>query len=153
MDTELNTSAMEADIDPELPASMRFAIMAARELTDRKCENATVLDVRGLSQVCDFVVVATGTSDRQAKSAGHYVEDLGKALGFEKLASDADAQTKWVVVDFASVMVHVFEPATRAHYDLEMLWGDAVRVPWRRPANERGVGGAELRRGTLGDAG
>ena len=88
--------------------------MAARELTDRRCENATVLDVRGLSQVCDFVVVATGTSDRQAQSAGHFVEDLGKALGFEKLASDADAQTKWVVVDFAAVMVHVFEPATRA---------------------------------------
>ncbi|MEO0964348.1 MAG: ribosome silencing factor [Planctomycetota bacterium] len=117
-----------------------FAVAAARELSDRRCDQVMVLDVRGLSSVCDYVVLGTGTSDRQAKAAGQHVEDLGGEMGMSKLASDADAQATWVVVDFATVMVHVFEPATRAHYDLEMLWGDAPRVPWRRetePGTER----------------
>jgi ribosome-associated protein len=107
-------------------------VLAARELSDRRCDEVLVLDVRGLSSVSDYVVLGTGTSDRQAKAAARHVEDLGKEVGLPRLATDADATATWVVADFPGVMVHVFEPATRAHYDLEMLWGDAPRVPWRR---------------------
>ncbi|MEM9295290.1 MAG: ribosome silencing factor [Planctomycetota bacterium] len=115
-----------------VPPTDAFAIAAARELSDRRCDQVMVLDVRGLSTVCDFVVLGTGTSDRQAKAVGKHVEDLGAEMGMQRLASDADPRATWVVVDFGAVMVHVFEPATRAHYDLEMLWGDAPRLPWRR---------------------
>jgi len=128
----LREAVADSEPDGRDALSYRFAVAAARELSDRRCSEVMVLDVRGLSSVCDYVVLGTGTSDRQAKASAKHVEGLGKELGLERLASDADAASKWVVVDFAGAMVHVFEPATRAHYDLEMLWGDAPRVPWRR---------------------
>jgi ribosome-associated protein len=109
-----------------------FAVEAARCLRDDKCENVVVLDLRGLSQVTDFFVIASGTSERQMRSAGQHVEDLGRdshnMTAMHQNLRETDAT--WVVLDFVDVIVHVFEPETRMLYDLEMLWGDAPRVKW-----------------------
>lgn len=109
-----------------------FAIDAARVLRDDKCDNVVVLDLRGLSQVTDFFVIASGTSDRQMRSAGQHVEDLGRE-SHDMTAIHQNLRENdptWVVLDFVDVIVHVFEPETRMLYDLEMLWGDAPRVKW-----------------------
>jgi ribosome-associated protein len=92
-----------------------------------------VLDLRGLSQVTDFVVIGTGTSDRQMRSVLDHVEELGGKAGFTAFKRSVDARSTWILVDFVDVIVHLFEPNTRAHYDLEMLWGDAKRPAWERP--------------------
>lgn len=113
--------------------ALRLTIEAARLLQDRHCENIVAFDVAGLSPVTDYVVIASGTSDRQVRSVGHEVATLAKSKGFPRLGSDRDEDYRWFVVDFGAVMVHLFEPVTRGHYDLEMLWGDAKRVKWRRP--------------------
>lgn len=110
----------------------RFAIDAARLLSDSHCEDVIVLDVRGLSDLTDYVLIASGTSDRQIKSVGQDVEDLAKEAGFDRYGRDTDEDNTWLVLDFVDVIVHLFEPATRAHYDLEMMWGDAPQVEWRR---------------------
>jgi ribosome-associated protein len=60
------------------------------------------------------------------------VEELGAKMGFPLFRRDIDDRTTWVVVDCVDVVVHVFEPNTRAHYDLEMLWADAPRLEWER---------------------
>ncbi|MEM8739171.1 MAG: ribosome silencing factor [Planctomycetota bacterium] len=112
--------------------AQQFAVEAARLVHDLRCEDVVVFDVRGLSQVTHFIVIATGTSDRQIKSVGGDVADLGVEHGFPRYGTDRDSASTWVVVDLVEVMVHLFEPATRGHYDLEMLWGDAPKVPWRR---------------------
>ncbi len=109
-----------------------FAVEAARLLADTKCEDVVVFDVRGLSHVTDFVVIGTGTSDRQMKSVAEDVEELGASQGFDRYGQERDDSTTWVVADFVEVVVHLFEPNTRAHYDLEMMWGDAPQVHWRR---------------------
>ena len=113
-------------------SEIAFAVEAARLLADSHCEDVVVFDVRGLSQLTNFVLIASGTSDRQMKAVGHHVEELGQAHGMERLGQERDESTTWIVLDFIDVMVHLFEPVTRAHYDLEMLWGDAPRVPWPR---------------------
>lgn len=105
-----------------------FAADAARLLVDRHCEDVVVLELRGLSQVCDFLVVATGTSDRQMKSLAAELEDTGAEVGMPVFRTTSDTAATWIVVDFISVVVHLFEPQRRAYYDLEDLWADATRL-------------------------
>lgn len=109
----------------------RSAIAAARALDDAKCEHIIAIDVRRISQVTDFIVIASGTSDRQMRTAIHKAEDAVKELDQEVFRSAKDPSSTWLVLDYVDVVVHVFEPATRAHYDLEMLWSDGPRVDWR----------------------
>ena len=115
------------------PALRTFVIEAARRIADLHGEDILVFDVRGLSQLTDYIILATGTSDRQMKSVASDVAELGREHGLQRMGSERDDSSTWIVMDFVDAMVHLFEPATRAHYDLEMMWGDAPRVPWRRP--------------------
>jgi ribosome-associated protein len=113
-------------------ATRKFAIDAARLLKDRHGEDILVLDVRGRSPVTDYLVLATGTSDRQVRSVADDVRDLATTVGLPAFGRHGDASAQWVALDFVDVVVHLFAPAARAHYDLEMLWGDAPRIVWRR---------------------
>lgn len=110
-----------------------FAISAAQLVRDDKCTDVVLLDVRNLSQVTDYIVIGTGTSDRQMQSVLDHVEDLGKTMGYPAWKTDTDQRSTWLLLDCVDVVVHLFEPNTRAHYDLEMLWGDAPRMEWERP--------------------
>ncbi len=113
-----------------------FAIEAARSLKDDKCTDVIVLDLRGHSQVTDFFVVATGTSDRQMRSAGDHVSDLGDKRGITLHRHNLrESKTNWVVLDFVDIIVHVFETETRNYYDIETLWADAKPIEWRRPGD------------------
>ncbi len=109
-----------------------FVIEAARLLADRHCENVVLLDVRGLSQVCDYVLIGSGTSDRQMKSLAEELEDLGGANDNPVFRSSRDTSWTWIVIDFVDLVAHLFEPDQRAYYDLESLWSDAESVHWRR---------------------
>lgn len=120
--------------DRERDASEAFAAAAARLLNDYKCADILVFDVRGVSPITNFIVIASGTSDRQIRSLAKHVADLGEQTGFDRYGDDADKAATWLAIDFVEVMVHLFEPETRGHYDLEMLWGDAPEINWRRKA-------------------
>ena len=109
-----------------------FNVEAARLLKDLHCEQILLLDVRGLSDLTDFILIATGTSDRQIKGVAGQITDLAQEHGLDRFGSERDADSTWLVLDFVDTIVHLFEPAARAHYDLEMLWGDAPKVAWRR---------------------
>jgi ribosome-associated protein len=101
-------------------------------MADRHCEDVRLLDVRGLSQVCDYVLIGTGTSDRQMKSLADELADFGRQQDQPMFRADADAAVTWIVVDFIGLVAHLFEPGQRAFYDLEGLWSDAQPVPWPR---------------------
>lgn len=123
------------------PAKIReFAVEAARMLQDDKCDDILCLDVRELSQVSDYIVIATGSSDRQMQSAADDVKKLAVESGYGIFRRSDDERATWIVLDCVDVVVHIFEPNTRAHYDLEMLWGDAERVKWERPAGAKPPG-------------
>lgn len=108
--------------------SAKFTVEAGRLLSERHCEDVVLLDVTGLSQVCDYVLIATGTSDRQMKSVASEIATVGKEVDFPAFRKNIDTGATWIVVDFISVVVHLFEPARRAYYDLEDLWADAKRI-------------------------
>lgn len=109
-----------------------FAIEAARLMDERHCEDVRLLDVRGLSQVCDFVLIATGTSERQMRSVAQELEDLGEENHNAVYRSDRDSGGTWIVIDFVDLVAHLFEPGQRSYYDLEALWSDAETVDWRK---------------------
>ena len=111
--------------------SERFACFAARLLADSRCENVTLLDVRGLSQVTDFLIVASGSSERMLRSVAGDLKSLAKQEGESVFRSDGAGSSEWVVIDLVDVVAHVLTPPQRAYYDLESLWGDAKRVDWQ----------------------
>ena len=111
-----------------MAASAAFAVSAARLLIDRHCEDVLLLDVSTVSQVCDFVLIGTGTSDRQMKSVADELAELGKEAGLPAFRKSIDLGTTWIVTDHITVVTHLFEPQLRAYYDLEDLWSDAKCV-------------------------
>lgn len=114
-----------------------FAIEAARLLEDRHCEDVRLMDVRGLSQVCDYVLIGTGTSDRQMKSVAQELEELGEENNSSVYRSSRDAEGTWIVIDFVDIVAHLFEPNQRAYYDLESLWSDAEMIDWRKKSKKK----------------
>lgn len=109
-----------------------FAIEAAQLLADRHCEDIRLIDVRGLSQVCDYVLIGSGTSERQMRSVAQELEDLGKQCENRVYRSNRDTGGTWIVIDFVDLVAHLFEPNQRAYYDIEALWADAESVAWER---------------------
>lgn len=108
-----------------------FATDAAVLMAGLKCNDIVVLDLVGRSQICDYMVIGSGTSQRQMKSVGEALDKMGKSQGSPAWRMDADTGTSWIVVDFVDVVVHLFEPTQRAFYDIEGMWMDAPKLPWR----------------------
>ena len=91
-------------------------------LDDGKGHDITVVDVRGKTSVTDFMVVASGTSERHVKAlAGHVTEEARKNAAYP-LGVEGEDVGEWVLVDLGDVIVHVMKPQTRDFYQLEKLW-------------------------------
>lgn len=112
-------------------AARKFAIEAARLASHTHCQNIAVLDVRGLSPITDYFVIATGTSARQMRSVADEIEEMGGPTNFSALHRTGHEGDSWILTDFVDVVVHVFNQTSRSYYDLDGLWGDAPRVDWQ----------------------
>lgn len=120
--------------------SKKLALLCRELAENRKAENVTVLDVRELSSVTDYFVIASGTSEPHLRAIINEIEDkLRDDEGLRPRAIDGNLQAAWVVLDYFDVIVHVMRADVRDRYDLETLWGDAPRVRARRrtPATPR----------------
>lgn len=119
---------------PNLEAQERHAhavaLACARALDEANCQDVRVFDLRGMSPMWDYLVIASGASERQMKTAIDKATEAAEKLGQSTFGPRRDRSPTWMVLDFIDVVVHVFEPGARATYDLEMLWGDAPRVEW-----------------------
>ena len=116
-------------------SALQFAKEAARIADDNRAENVVILDLRGLSSVTDFFVIATGTSDRQMRAVVDQIAEYGKRVGQTRFGLSGYDTTTWVLADYIDVVVHLFDAQRRQYYDLELLWGDAPRIDWRKSAS------------------
>ena len=91
-------------------------------LDDLKAVDTKIVDVRGLSSVMDFLVVASGSSSRHVKSLADNVVVKAKEAGCPPIGVEGETDADWVLVDLGDVVVHVMRPAARSFYDLERLW-------------------------------
>jgi len=119
---------------PANNAVRQFAVAAARLAADRRCQRVVVLDVRGLSPVTDYFIIATGTSPRQMRTVCEEVMELAQQMKQSTLSDSGLDGDTWMLVDFVDVMFHLFSEQARDYYDLEGLWGDAKAVNWEEEA-------------------
>ena len=112
-------------IDPE----ETLARLCAEAALDKKAEDVVILDMRGISSFTDFFVIVSGTSEPQLKAiAGSIRERVREATGQRPTAEDGFPVSQWVIVDYGSVIVHIFHAEKRHVYGLEDLWNDARKI-------------------------
>ena len=117
---------------PDVPQADRaraLAMMAARVAEETRGTDVRVLDLRGLTEVVDYFVVATGSSRRQMHAMADEIEKtVKKDLHDRKRGGEGYEEGRWIVLDYGDVMVHLFDAEARGYWDLEHLWSDAKRV-------------------------
>ncbi len=124
---------MPTKLDPR-----KLALLCAELADSRKAENLVVLDMRGLSTITDFFVLATGTSEPHVRAIWNEITlKLKKDHGIATHPPEGGRVNKWVVIDYYDVVVHVMHSVIREQYDLDGLWNDAPNVPL--PANKKAV--------------
>jgi ribosome-associated protein len=106
-----------------------FALAAARVAEERHCTDIVVLDLRDISPAADYFMIATGTSDRQMRSVSDEICEAARKQGQQRFGRAGYEQARWILLDFIDVVIHIFDAEYRDYYDLELLWGDAKRLP------------------------
>ena len=109
--------------------SADLAQRAAHILLDNKANDVVILDLRGVSDMTDFFVIASGTSDTHVRSLGEHVQDEMKRDGAPPHHVEGLTQGRWVLLDYVDFVIHLFHPTLRNFYQLERLWSDAALVP------------------------
>jgi ribosome-associated protein len=105
--------------------SPAIARRAAQLCLDNKARDVLMLDLKGVSDMTDFFVIASGTSDTHVRSTAQHVMDELRKEGAKVTHVEGLEQGRWVLLDYVDFVVHVFHPTLRQFYQLERLWGDA----------------------------
>jgi ribosome-associated protein len=113
--------------EPERASPLQDVVTAA--LDDMKAVNVKVLDVRGLTDIADTMIIASGNSDRHVKSIADRVVEKAKESGFRPLGKEGERDGEWVLVDLQDIIVHVMLPRVREFYGLERLWDNGTETP------------------------
>lgn len=122
--------APQAAAPSSVDAGQRRALLAAQVAADNRGQNIVILDVRELTTLFDYFVVATGTSRRQLHAMSEEIDRaLNEQLGDRRLGVEGYDQSRWILMDYGDLIVHLFDDETRAYYALEELWARAKRVP------------------------
>lgn len=130
------TLAKPAKSVQPVPSSLELALAAAETAEDNRGRDLVILDMREISPMCDYFVIATGTSRRQLHAMSEAIDDrLGLEMGDERLGIEGYRESRWILLDYGNVMIHLFDAETRGYYALENLWGEAPQVS--RPARPK----------------
>lgn len=113
-----------------LPSALDRACLCARRASENKGTDIRVLDMRGVTPLYDFCVIATGASRRQIHTIAEEVDAAMHEVGDTRLSIEGYESSKWVIQDYGDVQVHVFDAETREYYALEEFWADAKPIDW-----------------------
>lgn len=111
------------------PSASKLALLAARTCLDNKADKVVVLDLAGVSDMTDYFVIASGTSDTHVRALAEHVQAALAETGQRATHVEGLPQGRWVLLDYVDFVVHLFHPTLREFYQLERLWGDAAVVP------------------------
>lgn len=114
--------------------SLQLALAAARTAEDNRAQDVAVLDMRSLTPEFDYFVLATGNSRRQLHAISEEIDHILEGeLGDRRLSQEGYSESRWILLDYGSVVIHLFDAETRKFYALEDLWSTAQRValPWQ----------------------
>ncbi len=116
--------------------ALERALAAAQVAADNRGRDVAVLDLRELTAMFDYFVLATGTSRRQLHAISEEIDHtLEQGMGDHRLGIEGYRESRWILLDYGDVVVHLFDAEARAFYALEDLWAEAKRVPFEpRPS-------------------
>jgi ribosome-associated protein len=115
--------------DRENAEALALARRVVDLLSDKQASDILLLDIRAVSLIADYFVICSAGSERQTTAILRDLDDkIREEFGRKALGSEGRGTAGWVLVDFGDVVVHVFTPDQRAHYDLEELWSEATTV-------------------------
>ncbi len=111
--------------------SLQLALAAAQTAAEDRGKDILVLDLRKLTCIFDYFVIASGSSRRQlhaiSEDIDHKLED---GLGDKRMGIEGYRESSWILLDYGTIVIHLFEESTREYYSIEKLWGEAKHVPW-----------------------
>lgn len=112
--------------------NLQLALAAAQVADELRGQDIVVLDLRDLTCIFDYFVIASGTSRRQlhamSEDIDHKLED---ELNDKRMGIEGYDTSSWILLDYGTVVIHLFDAETRDYYGIEKLWGEAPEVPWR----------------------
>ena len=123
--TATTTTKAAGSRKKKLPSEVTNAVAAA---LDKKASDIVVLDLRHTPAFTDFFVVCSGQNSRQVKAIADNIEDTLRQAGARPAHVEGYDRAEWILLDFFTLIVHVFAPQKRDFYGLERLWGDAIRI-------------------------
>lgn len=112
----------------DLENSLRGAKLAYKALEDKKAVDITVLSIHEISVLSDYFVIATGNNPNQIKTMAEEVSGVLHKEGFTLGHSEGYQSSTWILLDFGSIIVHIFNKEDRNFYNIERIWADATRL-------------------------
>jgi ribosome-associated protein len=136
---DLNTAVSPTLVPRTIEVSRRsleLALAAAQTAEANRARDVVILDLRNLTSVFDYFVIGTGTSRRQLHAISCEIDrTLEDELGDERLGIEGYADSSWILLDYGSIVIHLFDEETRRHFALEELWAEAPRVARKSDAS------------------
>jgi len=123
-------AAPQTSPSPALPRAIR----AAQVALDNRGRDVVILNVRPVTSMFDYFVVASGTSRRQLHAISDEINRALREMGDRRMGAEGYDDSRWILLDYGDVVIHLFDEETRAYYALEDLWSQAERVPFAPPA-------------------
>lgn len=126
----MKSTTLIREAAPRDAAAVEHASLCARIAAENKGRDVVVLDMRGITPLYDYFVLATGASRRQMHTLAEEIDAAMHAEGEKRLGIEGYEASRWIVQDYGDIVVHIFDADARAYYALEDLWADAPRVDW-----------------------
>ncbi|MCA1829982.1 MAG: ribosome silencing factor [Actinomycetota bacterium] len=127
------------------PTPRTAAVRAARAASEKQATDIRVLDVSDLIAITDFFVIASGRTDRQVRAIADAIEEDLRKSGLKPVRREGEREMRWLLLDYADIVVHIFTEEDRAYYELERLWKDAPDVKWEIQRRQTTVRAAKAR--------
>ena len=148
LESTANTTGAEASdaVSPEearkAERSLTLALAAAHTAAENRGQEILVLDLRELTCIFDYFVIASGTSRRQLHAMSEEIDHkLEDELGDERMGIEGYQGSSWILLDYGTVVIHLFDAETRDYYAIEKLWGEAPQVDWESPTGSPALPG------------
>lgn len=126
-----NSAKQEFTSEEKAERSLQLALAAAQTAADNRGQEILILDLRDLTCIFDYFVIASGTSRRQLHAMSEEIDHkLEDDLGDERMGIEGYQGSSWILLDYGTLVVHLFDAETREYYSIEKLWAEAPRLDW-----------------------
>ena len=117
--------------------ALQLAVAAAQTAEENRGQDIVVLDVRHLTCMVAYFVIATGTSRRQIHAMSEEIDHkLEDDLNDERMGIEGYSESRWILLDYGTVVIHLFDQETREYFAIEDMWAEAPRVAWERSSSQ-----------------